>query len=280
MACTTCGAHVPEGRTRCETCGAFTGSSSEPPSRQLGPGGGLLHGLQRCMACGYTGQGLSYFSRGSHKALLVVATGVTMPFFGAGGLIYYLVCRDHRVCPRCGRNWGRLGERASTDLVASTLGSVRPVDPPGELVPRDGGGFQGSVFLGVLAVILLVIGIAEAEAALILPALAAAAASYFLRRRALSAREERRAALLSALQLPVLRLAAQRGGRLTVTEAAAALGWTIPRAEKVLQSLDDGWRVDSEVTGEGVIVYLFRELGPSVGGGEQPRELPPEFRRD
>jgi hypothetical protein len=32
------------------------------------------------------------------------------------------------------------------------------------------------------------------------------------------------------------------------------------RAEKVLNSLDDGWRVNSTVTDDGVIVYEFREL--------------------
>jgi hypothetical protein len=58
----------------------------------------------------------------------------------------------------------------------------------------------------------------------------------------------------------VLRLAAEQGGRLTVTEVAAHLGWPMRRAEKILQSLDDGVRVDSEVTDEGVIVYEFREI--------------------
>jgi hypothetical protein len=41
---------------------------------------------------------------------------------------------------------------------------------------------------------------------------------------------------------------------------AAELGWTMPRAEKVLDSLEDGIRVCSEVTDEGVIVYEFREI--------------------
>ena len=73
-------------------------------------------------------------------------------------------------------------------------------------------------------------------------------------------RQARRAALISSLQLPVLRLAAECEGRLTVSEVATGLGWTMRRAEKVLQSLEDGLRVESEVTDEGVIVYDFREL--------------------
>ena len=58
----------------------------------------------------------------------------------------------------------------------------------------------------------------------------------------------------------MLKLAADHGGRLTVTEVATSLGWTLPRAEKVLESLEDGYRVSSEVTDEGLIVYEFREL--------------------
>ena len=41
---------------------------------------------------------------------------------------------------------------------------------------------------------------------------------------------------------------------------ATRLGWTLPRAEKVLDSLEDGYRVCSEVTDDGLIVYEFREL--------------------
>ena len=63
-----------------------------------------------------------------------------------------------------------------------------------------------------------------------------------------------------ALQQPVLRLAGDRGGRLTVTEVASSLGWPLRRAEKVLNSLEDGLRVASTVTDQGVIVYEFREL--------------------
>jgi CTP-dependent riboflavin kinase len=93
---------------------------------------------------------------------------------------------------------------------------------------------------------------------------AAAAAGLVVRRVADRDRERRRAALLSSLQPPVLQLAARRGAQLTVTETAAELGWSLRRAEKVLQSLDDGVRVSSEVTDEGVIVYEFRELARSL----------------
>jgi hypothetical protein len=98
---------------------------------------------------------------------------------------------------------------------------------------------------------------------------AAGAGGVLLRRSADQDRERRRAALLRSLQAPVLKLAAQRGGQLTVSQVAAELGWTLQRSEKVLRSMDDGLRVDSQVTDEGVIVYHFLELllGP---GGDPP----------
>ncbi|MEX2570528.1 MAG: hypothetical protein WD737_04430 [Gemmatimonadota bacterium] len=119
--------------------------------------------------------------------------------------------------------------------------------------------------LFILGAILLTVGVVELEALVFTFGVLAAAGGFLLHRTANRAREERRTALISSLQTPVLKLAAEREGRLTVTDVAANLGWPLHRAEKVLQSLDDGWRVDSEVTDEGVIVYEFREL--LLGGG-------------
>jgi hypothetical protein len=116
--------------------------------------------------------------------------------------------------------------------------------------------------LFLLAAILMIGGIVGMEIAPVLLALAAGGGGAFLHRAANKDREARRAALLLSLQHPVLKLASDRNGRLTVTEVAAEMGWTMQRSEKVLHSLDDGLRVSSEVTDEGVIVYEFRELLP------------------
>lgn len=112
----------------------------------------------------------------------------------------------------------------------------------------------------VVAAFLMIFGIAEAELLTVLLGALAGGGAWVLHRSARAEREARRVALLSSLQLPVLKLARRRDGRLTVTEVAAELGWTLPRAEKVLESLNDGYRVSSEVTNEGVIVYEFLEL--------------------
>jgi hypothetical protein len=61
-------------------------------------------------------------------------------------------------------------------------------------------------------------------------------------------------------QLAVVRLAEAEDGQLTVTEVAAKLGWSVDDAAATLRSMDDGVRVTTTVTDEGVILYDFPEL--------------------
>lgn len=61
-------------------------------------------------------------------------------------------------------------------------------------------------------------------------------------------------------QLAVLRLAAAEDGQLTVTEVAAKLGWSMEDAADTLRSLDDGVRVTTTLTDEGIILYDFPEI--------------------
>ncbi len=264
MYCSTCGAYVPAGRSACTECGtqlALRAPRAASPVLRYGsedrrwitePAVGM------CPRCRYQGEGLPYFSRGTHVALLVGITVITGGMMGIGGLVYYLVRRDHRICPRCGRSWGRAGEMA---LVPSRAGRLRESAAPLPATVPSGSAKRGwSIFLFVLAAILLIVGIVEAEAVAALFGAVAAGGGYLLHRAANEERAARRAAILTSLQQPVLKLAAEHNGRLTVTGVAAHLGWSLPRAEKVLESLNDGLRVDSEVTDEGVIVYEFREL--------------------
>jgi hypothetical protein len=256
MYCSTCGAHLVEGRTRCDTCGASAQRAAVPAESAWN----TVPVTATCPRCGYRGEGISYFSKGTHVAAVVGLTLLTAGMMGAGGLIYYLVRRDHVVCPRCGRGWGKHGMVA---LVPSNNSSAVPVPGP---VSGGGGGKQTlSVLMFLLAAVMMVIGLAATEIAPLFIAGVAATAGVVLHRSASIERQRRREALLSALQLPVLQLAGRKGGQLTVTEVAAELGWTMRRAERVLQSMDDGLRVNSEVTDEGVIVYDFPELTRSSG---------------
>ena len=58
----------------------------------------------------------------------------------------------------------------------------------------------------------------------------------------------------------VVRLARQRGGRLTVTETAADTGLTVEEAAEILKRLADGGVVEVEITDSGLIVYRFPEV--------------------
>jgi hypothetical protein len=261
MHCSTCGALIPAGRSECGTCGGRverSGALAVPGA--VGGSAAALNAslIPECPKCEYRGYGITYFSRGTHIAGLVAATIVTLPgAFGAGGLLYYWLRHDHRICPRCGTGWGARGELVRTTPLAVSPAASQPVR-----VSRGGEGVlrAWSIMRGLVAAAMLVVGGAELELLLIALGVLAGTGAFMLHRGANAARERRREALLANLQLNVLKLADERRGRLTVTEVATALSWPMRRAEKVLNSLDDGWRVNSTVTDEGVIVYEFREL--------------------
>jgi hypothetical protein len=216
----------------------------------------LASPMQRCPRCSYTGQGVTYFSRPGHVALLVGASF----FYAFPGLIYWLARRKHRICPRCGLGW---------QYSAQTLG---PAPSPGRLPggsrreveePLPSGGLKRQVLgtiLILIATVMVVVGIAEFEAAVILGGSFVGATGTGAMFWGWKAKQARRASMMAGLQRKVLRLATSRGGTLTVTEVAADLNLSIPAAEKVLIAMDDGFRVRSEITPEGILLYEFPEV--------------------
>ncbi len=66
----------------------------------------------------------------------------------------------------------------------------------------------------------------------------------------------------------LLRLAQQRGGRLTVIEAAAETGYTAEEVALVLRRLSEQGFVEIEVTDAGVMVYRFPEIAYAPTPGE------------
>jgi hypothetical protein len=272
MYCSTCGALITPGRSACGDCGTRvarvpTREALHPVAHTTGYSAWKQTSGHQCPRCGYQGEGLSYFSRGGNVAKLVGATVLTAGAMGAGGILYYVVRREHQICPRCGHGWGRFGEQ-SVAAVAGGEGSNGLVLPSAGAEKRK---MRISIGLFVFAAFMAIVGLSEGEAVPFMMALFAAGGGAMLQHSARTDREARRDAILASLQLPVLQLAARHGGRLTVTRVAAEMGWTMPRAEKVLNAMDDGIRVNSEVTDEGVIVYEFREL---LGAPEPPKELP------
>ena len=124
--------------------------------------------------------------------------------------------------------------------------------------------------MGFLTLLLLpgvVSGPPSDRGAILVAALVFGAGTYFLWRaaqrgsaadqKALAEREQQRQ---GELQQRVIDLAISRGGVLTVTDVVADLDYPVDAAEQLLRSLDDGVRVASNVTEQGVIVYEFREV--------------------
>jgi hypothetical protein len=212
-------------------------------------------GIRQCPRCGYQGQGISYFSRPGHVGLLL---GVSLFTYGLGGLVYWLARRKHRICPDCGLGW----ENARRpDEVESPAGRMRGEESSAGSLPSSGIKRRVlGVLLVLLATFLIVMGVVEVEMAAVAMGSVlglAGSGTFFWGWKAL---ESRRQALLGRLQRRVLRLARARGGSLTVTEVAAELDVSLPVAEKVLIAMDDGFRVRSDITREGVLLYEFPEV--------------------
>jgi hypothetical protein len=226
--------------------------------------------MHLCPRCGYRGMSAGYFSRGGHVVALV---GIAVLTWGVAGLGYFLLRHNHRVCPRCGMHWGPHGLRAMT-LSPTGGAAVAPVgvDPAFAV----GTGRRGwAILLLIMAGIFLTIGFSEGALGAVMMGMMAGGGGGMLLKSEKKERERRREAILEGLQLPVLQLAGRRGGRLTVTDVATEMGWPMVRAEKVLNSLDDGLRVMSDITDDGVIVYDFVEIRTahlSRGGGNGAAE--------
>jgi hypothetical protein len=213
-------------------------------------------GLRRCPRCSYQGEGMPYFRRAGHVGLLV---GVSLFTYGFGGLVYWLARRKHLVCPRCGLGW----ENASRALAVTGPEPERRLieQEPDEKLPSAGVKRRvlGTAMV-LFASLLVLIGFVEWE--MIAVAVGAVlggggSTTFYWGWQAL---QDRRTAIMQALQRKILKLAAIRGGTLTVTEVAADLNLALPAAEKILTSMDDGFRVRSEISRDGVLYYEFPEI--------------------
>ena len=224
-------------------------------------------GVRRCPRCSYQGEGIPYFRKAGHVGLLV---GVSLFTYGFGGLIYWLARRKHLICPRCGLGW----ENASRALAG--VGSEperRMLESPeaDEALPSSGAKRRVLGVMMVLgATLMILMGFVEGamEAVAVGSVFGAGGSlSFFWGWRG---QEARRKAVMQGLQRKILRLATVRGGTLTVTEVAAELNLSLPAAEKVLTSMDDGFRVRSEISREGVLYYEFPEVRhrPALGPGD------------
>lgn len=190
--------------------------------------------------------------------------GVSLFTYGIGGLVYWLARRRHQICPSCGLGWEYAGRELGPGDSRESYPSV-PAKLPSSGTKRR---FLGSAMV-LLASFLIMMGILELEAAMVVVGSvvgAAGSGTFFWGWKAL---QERRQAITTGMQRDILHLAETRGGNLTVTEVAANLNLSLPAAEKILMAMDDGFRVRSDITEDGIIVYEFPEVlhRRQLGGG-------------
>ncbi len=259
MRCTTCGEFLKDHESACPTCGAVV--SARPV---IGPMG---FEVRSCPRCGHLGTGVKYFQRPGHIALLLGLSAFTWFTFGLGGLVYYAARRKRRICAHCGLGWekaripgpGFAEHPAFAGSGGTGQGGGRTESEPS--LPRRGVVRRvlgvGMVLIAALAIS---IGVVEfAVEAIVMGSVIGATGTGTIW-WGLKAREDRRRAIMARLQRRVLLLATEKSGTLTVTEVAASLNMSLSMAQDVLDSMDDGLRVRSDITDEGIIVYEFPEL--------------------
>ena len=258
MRCTTCGEYLTEHESTCPTCGAV--ALSQPVMRPMAVD------VRSCPRCGHVGTGVGYFQRPGHMGLLI---GISVFTYGFGGLAYYFARRKHRICAQCGLGWERAripgpgftGHPAFAGSVSADLVGRGARAGAEDGLPRRGAGRRVlGVAMVLFAALLISIGVVEfAIEAIVIGSVVGAAGTATIW-WGLKARQARRQALMTRLQRRVLLLATEKEGTLTVTEVAASLDLSLSAAEGVLDGMDDGLRVRSDVTDEGIIVYEFPEL--------------------
>ena len=253
MRCSTCGEHLREHETACPTCGVAV--SSRSIVRPVGVG------VRSCPRCSYVGNGIEYFKRPGHMGLLI---GVSLFTYGLGGLAYWFARRKHRICPQCGLGWENAAVLGPGSGRAPALGGVVGAGPQfgaDEELPRRGITRRViGVGMVLAAALMISIGFVEFELAAVAVGSVLGAGGTGTIWWGLKARQDRRRALMTRLQRRVLLLATEKGGTLTVTEVAASLNLSLAAAESVLEGMDDGLRVRSDVTNQGIIVYEFPEV--------------------
>ena len=195
--------------------------------------------------------------------------GISVFTYGFGGLAYYFARRKHRICAQCGLGWERAripgpgfaGHPAFAGSVGADLVGRGARAGAEDDLPRRGAGRRVlGIAMVLFAALLISIGVVEFEMAAIAVGSVVGAAGTVTIWWGLKARQARRQALMTRLQRRVLLLATEKEGMLTVTEVAASLNLSLSAAEGVLDGMDDGLRVRSDVTDEGIIVYEFPEL--------------------
>jgi hypothetical protein len=267
MYCAACGDPLLLGALFCSKCGVKVGG--ERTGEQIRVTLQDAESIRGCPGCGHRGRGVRYFSRTGHKVLLGAVTIFT---YGTLGLAYWLLKRHARICPSCGMDWTRseplgVGSRVRASPVVPPRAEISPREEwsrsgaGSEPLPGDGGirRFAGGGLL-LTTPLIIASGLSPFAPEAFMVGGVVAAGGGWMYWWGKESRLRRREALMNQVRRDVLELARTRGGTLTATDVATATGLSLTAAERVLFSMDDGFRVRSEVTETGVILFEFPEL--------------------
>lgn len=249
--CTVCGTSIPAGASRCPGCGAVWGDANRCPHCHATAG--IKEGMRGgyvCMACGK--------EREAKPGTTIFESASPFPIGGR-----------RPVQVQSPSQPASAGRAPASAPVAPAPMAASPAAPRGKAAGLRFFGIlsiAGGVLVGAAAAALLP-GVGGIIAAAALGAVGVGVGGFSLRAASRSADEaERRTD--TQRELAILRLAEQSEGALTVTEAARGLGISIAEADEALTAMADGSRIWAEVTPDGFVRYVFREMqarqGPRV----------------
>ncbi len=258
MFCAACGTESSETARFCASCGAAVGRPSRASAARLAAR------VYTCPSCGAPSVPQSYFSRGRNVAKLILL----LPFSMIGPLLFFFYRKDRIICGNCRHllpqeaHRGLLGPmNLNLTTGASNALALPIVDEEAERIGREGRlhRVRGTVFGMTSAVFAGLAASGDATASLAISGvLAAGSLASLLASSAYGQRAETRRRRHRALR--ILALAGQHKGRLTVTAVASFLGMDLVEAERALDEMVDGQRIDVEITDDGRVFYVFMEL--------------------
>ncbi len=273
MFCAACGIETTPAARFCAGCGhALDKVAGRSTAARRAP---------RAFACPHCGKAATptpYFWRRFNLAKLILL----LPFSMLAPLAFFFFRKDRLICSDCrrllpmGTQAGLLPAWDAEALSGEGYGApdgtsdgtrlALPIrDPESERLARHGRnhrlrgialGLSSAGFLGLAAA-------AGAEAPGVLAASAVLATGSLLSLVA-GGRQGQQATLRQQRHQArrILALAGRHQGVLTVTAVASALGLDLVEAERTLDQMVDGSRVDVEISDSGRLTYVFTELRP------------------
>lgn len=278
MTCPSCATQNAPGARFCSSCGMRVDAAAlvadSAAVTVAAPAAVMRRTRYICPHCDRATRPAPYFDRGANVAKAVL---LFIPLTFVGPVLFFLFRKDRFICASCK---GLLPGEAPVRLLQAFSPDVTPA--PGLLPAADEddeisllerrsrkhrrrawgwGMLSGSfVTIGTLAV-----GADAPVGFCVLVASVAGMSGAWSAIRAGTFGKLAEARRRRQRTIQILDLARTRKGRLTVSLVAAQLRLELDEAEKALDALVDGRRVDMQVDADGLVIYMFPELADRAG---------------